>query len=919
MAIHARTIQISLDHLVAEVATFPFVSQAALESPLHSLSYHLHSRTKTLWRSAESYFTQHFPSLSLDELVAVRNDMWFGRAIDEQTLEQDDWHVPLHKLLGSLSGFYLLDRGSVAEPRELDNDSILGAKESTARRTMRWLLFSMPADLLLAGLSVKATGPSRINLVCSPVDAVLRNYGYPETHLHLGAGLDFSSLWAAATNAAAHLNGDNQIKSDAFASPGAEHGEGHNLSHWHLRGCMVRYLLGAFLKFRGTTQTLADFFSQNLINNFLPVDPSERRRVREAIGDLRRGRIDAIFNSSSGIRPEGAYVELQSAYNAMCQPLVIASPRRLDEVQLLDPLSRWFLPLGHQGPSVQLQFLRLGLDYLYLQPDDVDFAKLFWQVERIRCQVYRHCVQRPLTPGLMNFIRFYERKSKLTRLLEDVELESCGVLGGVGHGLMSLEVRTKPKCDRDKQASEIRKFERVLAELRSTKANGDATKSPSHRLGKMQTSGWPEIECGLVLHFLKSRGKHSDKGEPRALDLGNNADPSDDNRAVGEPTNNQFRWGAFVRENEQEADAIAGAVEDNPRILSFLRGIDVCRDEHGVPCWVVARLFRRVKERVTSATSTYRHRIGKELPSLHTTAHVGEDFVHLATGLRYMDEAVVHLQLRSGDRIGHGLALGMRPDLWAQETTRMVMPREDRWLDLIWERGWHSHAGARFSADRIRYVEEEIVRLSTELFTPGTSDDEPYAWTPEAAIDLVRGLFNVELLSEMGFPDRELPRDRPEGLRRQLERYLTDPAVYRRCRHVEWVPVDRDMEAVTELQRLVRQRYASGGITIEVNPISNLLIGNLTDLQTHPLWRLTPGTDNDAEETLRICVGSDDPLPFSTTLPEEYQFLYDSFVLAGKSPAEARSWLCEIAKMSMESRFTLSPDLPELAGMPLGI
>jgi hypothetical protein len=141
-----------------------------------------------------------------------------------------------------------------------------------------------------------------------------------------------------------------------------------------------------------------------------------------------------------------------------------------------------------------------------------------------------------------------------------------------------------------------------------------------------------------------------------------------------------------------------------------------------------------------------------------------------------------------------------------------------------------------------------------------------------------------------------------------MERYLTEPLLYRRCRAVEWIAVRQDGPTVAELQRLVRQRYALAGITIEVNPVSNLLVGDLTDLNSHPLWRISPGLGHDVDATLRICVGSDDPFPFATSLPEEYQFLFDSLVLAGRSHAEARQWLDHIRQLGIESRFTMPAD-----------
>ena len=195
-------------------------------------------------------------------------------------------------------------------------------------------------------------------------------------------------------------------------------------------------------------------------------------------------------------------------------------------------------------------------------------------------------------------------------------------------------------------------------------------------------------------------------------------------------------------------------------------------------------------------------------------------------------------------------------------------------------------------------------RSSDWLVTSLCAEDH-FHWTPNQAIDFCRSLYDGRL-DALGFPDRLLNAEQPlsGSTENQLERYMTSSGVYRRCREVIWVEAADDHDAVTELQRLVRNRYASTGITIEVNPISNLMVGDLTDLTGHPLWRLAPGLGDEFGATLRMCVGSDDPLPFATNLPEEYQFLYDSLLLAGQSHAAARRWIDQIRETGMESRFT---------------
>lgn len=53
-----------------------------------------------------------------------------------------------------------------------------------------------------------------------------------------------------------------------------------------------------------------------------------------------------------------------------------------------------------------------------------------------------------------------------------------------------------------------------------------------------------------------------------------------------------------------------------------------------------------------------------------------------------------------------------------------------------------------------------------------------------------------------------------------------------------------------------------------------------------------------------MTVGSDDPLVFNSTLPMEYQLLFDALVLAGLSDSEALRWLDDVRLTGLERRFT---------------
>lgn len=103
-----------------------------------------------------------------------------------------------------------------------------------------------------------------------------------------------------------------------------------------------------------------------------------------------------------------------------------------------------------------------------------------------------------------------------------------------------------------------------------------------------------------------------------------------------------------------------------------------------------------------------------------------------------------------------------------------------------------------------------------------------------------------------------------------------------------------------------RARAAWSVVPHEINPSSNLLIGNLSDLKNHPLWRIKPPVKLDGIGPVAVCIGTDNPITFMTGTREEYQLVYDTMTLAGLSDMEARQWLQEVRESGLESRFTLS-------------
>ena len=142
-----------------------------------------------------------------------------------------------------------------------------------------------------------------------------------------------------------------------------------------------------------------------------------------------------------------------------------------------------------------------------------------------------------------------------------------------------------------------------------------------------------------------------------------------------------------------------------------------------------------------------------------------------------------------------------------------------------------------------------------------------------------------------------------------MQEYLRSTQVWRNGRALETISLDHlrhELQALHRLQRALRQKVGTLGLTVEVTPSSNLMIADLGFLEDHPIWRLMPFQTVDEIPPLSVCIGSDDPLTFATNLPHEYQLLFDTVVLAGQSHEVALGWLDKARSAGMRGRFTHS-------------
>jgi hypothetical protein len=862
----SRLAGIPIEHVIAEIAAFPLASVASLELRPLELNPRLDNGTVQLWRRAEAGLVAAFPAFSLDEMTALRDRVWFR--------DGPDGSVPLHQYLRRLARVLVVDAGTQAVPSlppltrlERANPDIHGA---LARNAWRWMGLAMPTDLLLGALGNSAQGPSSVRGLTPVLETHLGDHGFAETHLHVGAAMDFEWFWALTMAGI----GRPEVKANAFQGPGAQLNEGRLLGPWLIRAAIARWLIACFLREGRGKGTLLEHLHNNVrwrVGNRL--GPGAFALILSVLSDLEAGGLDDAV----------LHIALQDLYSQLARPtrvgtLTTASPSEAD------PICDLVTPTGR---TPEVQWIAQALDYLdqctVTQTRDVHFAALFWQVVRVRGLLFRHVVLRPLTPGLQWFVRVYDRaRPGRLGLSARALMESARQISGGERGLRSLEIRTAPDSSRSDEQKYVETVAQVLADWRNV----------ARARGQQAT-----LEVGLVLHFIKSRGGGISTGSSAAYWLGSNSDPRVAQPSGTNPTG--YRYASYYQAQRKAAMSVEWLLRHRPLSLEILRGFDVCTDEVGVPTWVIAPLLQRVRTAAEAGAQELQAWFGR-LPALpRTTVHAGEDFVHLLTGMRMLDEAIDGLRLTEGDRIGHGLSLGLDPNEWATRAGMVPVALEDRLFDLVWESQFYARHGGGADSTRAAWLQHEIPILAGEVFGNGVvAADIENLW---------RDLLDPWQLYRAGFPGGPRPQEIKAGddRFRLLIRYLTDGSTFARGRRSIWVETAIEAKALARIQAELRRKVGRLGLTIEVNPTSNLLIGDLNDLVRHPLWRLRPirPTDDDTPP-VPICVGSDDPLVFNSSLPLEYQALCDAMTLAGYSEEEIRRWISRTRESGLETRFT---------------
>jgi adenosine deaminase len=334
---------------------------------------------------------------------------------------------------------------------------------------------------------------------------------------------------------------------------------------------------------------------------------------------------------------------------------------------------------------------------------------------------------------------------------------------------------------------------------------------------------------------------------------------------------------------------------------ALIRGFDVAGNENELPIHVFAPALRFLRDKSTNITLL--NGKPKLFKARYLSIHAGEDFSHLISGLRHIDETVYYCNMGKGDRIGHGLALGVMPNEWAKRQCQAFVGCEE----YLWNTVWLLHYAKILKREKLIGVLEERLKSWQNRFLGElqsfellwaywqcrgnsylhekrthhceTLKDRKY-WVLNKVEDDWRKPF-AQIRFKLQLLQRQKPQYITVNFLSTLENMLGKTSS---DNMVEFIK-PTELEFYQQLQDYLMVKYSESGLSIEVCPSSNISLGRFEQYYQHPIFRWHPPSEKMYEKygfdqfklrnemAVSVCINTDDPGIFPTKIEQEYVLL----------------------------------------------
>ncbi len=737
---------------------------------------------------------------------------------------------------------------------EHDENLIGTANNKIKIHIMEYLMRYIPIDIFMINFIVLNEKCDINQLdgmysVISMADLMLEKIlekGVAENHLHMGAGFNFLISWQEMTR---DIFFDvNRVNYRIY--------DNENFEKYVLYSSFIRTILSCYINTYKDNNNLAEYifnllgenrlFAEQILNNEILECEVSKQMVQEVV--KHNGiNYDVHGNSKDVV------------------------------------LSIFEIDIDTSGENV---FLYKTLEFIKSDYVCDTFKMLFIKYIKMKNYIYSEIVQCNEMNGLEAFKEYYAKASNTTNNKVNY-WEELLKYNFQNTYLKKLEGRMSIKTNYEKFRVDVKN---ILVAYKKVLNESSINQKGITRLG-------------IVFHFIKEKQKEENIKCWKSYDQSR------------ETTASFISYKELQERYNTQLENLLKIREENAYLSEFLLGIDAASGENDTSVCVFAPVFASARDGKTDLFIQHDKKSCERIPqkSLMFTFHAGEDFRHILSGLRKIDEVVEHCKFHNGDRIGHGIALSCDVDFWQKKYLISAIPRFEHLENLLWVWGVFSKQTTNIEVSM--YLEKQILKYAKEIYV--NMNGITVLMLYEAYIESFKGLKEIfdKNKSYDNHNENDNFNDKIFCIKVCDEHNLmwkTDKLIYsRNCscfleRMNETIFVeitDNDVEIIKKMQEITVNKLSNKGIVVEMNPTSNIAIGEISDINKHHVFSLQNIENNENLKKVIVNVNTDDPTVFSNNISNEFALLYYSLESKEYSKDEILEWIEKIRLFGMSTSF----------------
>ncbi|WP_339317275.1 hypothetical protein [Paenibacillus sp. FSL R10-2734] len=719
-----------------------------------------------------------------------------------------------------------------------------------------------------------------VNLADAPLDDILGR-GVAENHIHASAAFNFSILWQMVMNNICPPKYFDKFEPNHLAASS-------EVQEYILTARLLRLVLTLYLK-----EQAQDLIDPNSQYHNQQTEPLSLYEWLESSFVESSETQKMLFNLVRNQDNQFASIDQLNEAIDRIQIYSIGS----DDISPIDFVYGIFPEYQHiktYGENIFLQkvisYKRNIVENYKLDGHFEQFFRVFFKYISIKNEFYQQVTQPTVMHGLDFFRGYFDRATEGILENQDyftIMLRTLFQNRYLRKIELRISIKDSEEQNRRKLLHILKSYEKILID--------------DYRVNEDPNVDFPLI--GIVYHLIK-----------RPDDMEKDISLYDEER---DHTLKGLHFGEHQEQYIKQVKMVQQLRKNVPMVTNFIVGLDAASLENNTPVQVFAPVFEEARDSQYDSLRI-KDPEGNILPSqsLFFTFHAGEEFRHLNSGLRRMDEVIDYCKLHAGDRIGHGIALGVNIEEWIRRNPLVIMPRGEYLDNLLWTWGVYSRT-TKLQTETLVYLERRIYEVASFLFSDVIHAGElrvstlfeVYKRRFKRVIDEAKILNKVktertkeEGIIEEAWRNSKHYQSAPKSVDKLYESYHQEDTLHKMNEPI-YVDINEiEHMMATDMQNYLIHKIASIGIVIEVNPSSNEAIGEINSMFGNQLFKIQSAGNRDLANIL-VNVNSDDPMVFNTNVSNELVYLYYGMLQQGIGREAALDWIEKLRKSGMDTSF----------------